>query len=162
MNHEKELSMRLTPWLLSLMLSAPLLATAGSALAESEPESDSGQHEPLDDAALEEKYGIKAGAVQRDDDAATADDADNADTQDETNTRTADSGNTANDDEESEEVESDGGEPVTAHNGDADSQETEGGTGGTGSAEDAIEAGEDEKSNDDNDGESEQDSNAKQ
>lgn len=56
--------MRLTPWLLSITLGGLLLA-AGPTLAE-QTESDETQHEALDDAALEEKYGIKAGAVQRD------------------------------------------------------------------------------------------------
>ena len=55
--------MRLTPWLLSIMLGGLLLA-AGPLFAE-QTEADDAQHEALDDAALEEKYGIKAGALQR-------------------------------------------------------------------------------------------------
>ncbi|RUR53684.1 hypothetical protein [Vreelandella populi] len=140
--------MRLTPWLLSLMLSAPFLITVGSAFAE--PEAGGEQHEPLDDAALEEKYGIKAGAVQRDGqtiDTAAANDTDTAE---------------HSDGVKSDNVESDGGDPTTSDNGDAESKNTEGGTGGTGSAEDAIESGEDEKSNDDDNGEGEQKNNDNQ
>lgn len=55
--------MRLTPWLLSIMLGG-LLLTAGPLLAE-QTESEAAPHEALDDAALEEKYGIQAGALHR-------------------------------------------------------------------------------------------------
>ncbi|PCF93555.1 hypothetical protein [Vreelandella nigrificans] len=55
--------MRLTPWLLSMLLGS-LLLTAGPAFAE-RAEPNEARHEALDDAALEEKYGIKAGALQR-------------------------------------------------------------------------------------------------
>lgn len=140
--------MRLTPWLLSLMLSAPFLTTAGSALAE--PQAGGGQHEPLDDAALEEKYGIKAGSVQREGQPVKTTAANDTDTAEH------------NDDVESDDVESDGGDPTTSDNGDTESQNTEGGTGGTGSEEDAIESGEDEKSNDDNHGDDGQDSDESQ
>lgn len=61
--------MRLTPWLLSIVLGSLLLA-AGPTLAE-ETESDATQAEALDDVALEKKYGIKAGALQRDESASS-------------------------------------------------------------------------------------------
>lgn len=61
--------MRLPPWLLSIALGSLLLA-AGPTLAE-ETESDDTQAEALDDAALEEKYAIKAGALQRDESASS-------------------------------------------------------------------------------------------
>ena len=63
--------MRLTPWLLSMTLGS-LLLTAGPTLAE-QTESGETQHEALDDAALEEKYGIKAGAVQREEEPTSSD-----------------------------------------------------------------------------------------
>ncbi|WP_404376435.1 hypothetical protein [Vreelandella aquamarina] len=58
--------MQFPPWLLSFVFGTALIASSGSVLAETEAETDSGQHQALDDAALEEKYGIKAGSVQRD------------------------------------------------------------------------------------------------
>lgn len=70
--------MRLTPWFLSWVAGTALIASTGSVLAEPDTHTDSEQHQALDDAALEEKYGIKAGAVQRDEastDRAVADDA---------------------------------------------------------------------------------------
>ena len=57
--------MRLTPWMLPFALSAVLLMTTGYALADGLA-SEAEQHGPLDDAALEEEYGIKAGSVKRD------------------------------------------------------------------------------------------------
>lgn len=57
--------MRLTLWILPFALSAALLTTTSYVLADSHV-SEGEQHEPLDDAALEEQYGIKAGAVKRD------------------------------------------------------------------------------------------------
>ncbi|MCD6437392.1 MAG: hypothetical protein J7L56_03885 [Halomonas sp.] len=56
--------MRFTPWVFSIAFCTSLLM-AGQAQAETS-DSDNTQHDVLDDAALEEKYGIKAGAVQRD------------------------------------------------------------------------------------------------
>ena len=56
--------MRVSPWLLPWVLSASLYVVAASAWADTAAEN--GQHEALDDAALEETYGIKAGAVRRD------------------------------------------------------------------------------------------------
>ncbi|HBS18618.1 MAG TPA: hypothetical protein DD835_12475, partial [Halomonas sp.] len=58
--------MRFNPWLLSFVFGTALMASAASVLAEPETNADSEQHQALDDAALEEKYGIKAGSVQRD------------------------------------------------------------------------------------------------
>lgn len=52
--------MRLTPWIMPLAFAAAMLAATSAATA------DEHEHEPLDDAALEEEYGIKAGAVKRD------------------------------------------------------------------------------------------------
>lgn len=60
--------MRLTPWILPFALSAALLTTTGYVFADNHaPEGE--QHEPLDDEALEEEYGIKAGSVKRQDEA---------------------------------------------------------------------------------------------
>lgn len=56
--------MRFTPWVFSIAFCTSLLM-AGQAQAETS-DSDNMQHDALDDAALEEKYGIKAGALQRD------------------------------------------------------------------------------------------------
>lgn len=56
--------MRFTPWVFSIAFCTSLLM-AGQAQAETS-DSDNTQHDALDDAALEEKYGIKAGALQRD------------------------------------------------------------------------------------------------
>ncbi len=56
--------MRVSPWLLPWILSASLCVGAVSAWADTAAEHE--QHEALDDAALEETYGIKAGAVRRD------------------------------------------------------------------------------------------------
>ena len=65
-NHKMEMYMRFNPWLLSFVFGTALMASAASVLAEPETNADSEQHQALDDAALEEKYGIKAGSVQRD------------------------------------------------------------------------------------------------
>ena len=147
-NYKMEMYMRFNPWLLSFVFGTALMASAASVLAETETNADSEQHQALDDAALEEKYGIKAGSVQRDEqpssdmsasEASSAEeDADTAEVDSSTEAK-----NTGSDTEgSSAETES------TSTN--ADSENTEGGTGGTGSAEDAIESGEDEQSNDDN------------
>ncbi|WP_083000235.1 hypothetical protein [Halomonas sp. GT] len=56
--------MRFTPWVFSIAFCTSLLV-AGQAQAEMS-DSDNAQHDALDDAALEEKYGIKAGSLQRD------------------------------------------------------------------------------------------------
>ncbi|MGQ7289785.1 hypothetical protein ACUN7Z_19775 [Vreelandella venusta] len=55
--------MRFTLWVFSIAFCTSLLV-AGQAQAETS-DSDNTQHDALDDAALEVKYGIKAGAVQR-------------------------------------------------------------------------------------------------
>ena len=65
-NHKMEMYMRFNPWLLSFVFGTALMSSAASVLAEPETNADSEQHQALDDAALEEKYGIKAGSVQRD------------------------------------------------------------------------------------------------
>ncbi|CAH1042629.1 hypothetical protein [Halomonas sp. TD01] len=59
--------MRFIPWVFSIAFCTSLLM-AGQTLAETS-DSDDTQHDALDDAALEEKYGIKAGALQRDESA---------------------------------------------------------------------------------------------
>ncbi|MGO2393647.1 MAG: hypothetical protein ACTH69_16325 [Halomonas sp.] len=57
--------MRLTAWVLLFTFSAALLATTGYVFADNHaPENE--QHAPLNDKALEEEYGIKAGSVKRD------------------------------------------------------------------------------------------------
>lgn len=121
-NYKMEMYMRFNPWLLSFVFGTALMASAASVLAE-QTNADSEQHQALDDAALEEKYGIKAGSVQRDEQPSSADNSD------------ADAAN---------------GTDTESTSTNAESENTEGGTGGTGSAEDAIESGEDEQSNDDN------------
>ena len=154
-NHKMEMYMRFNPWLLSFVFGTALMASAASVLAEPEANADSEQHQALDDAALEEKYGIKAGSVQRDEqpssdmsasEASSAEeDADTAEVDSSTEAK-----NTGSDTEgssaETESISTD----TESSSTDADSENTEGGTGGTGSAEDAIESGEDEQSNDDN------------
>ncbi|KPQ23198.1 MULTISPECIES: hypothetical protein [unclassified Halomonas] len=105
--------MRLTPWIMPFVFAMALLSAAGVASAD--------EHEPLDDEALEEEYGIKAGSVKRDEENRSSD------------TSESDSNGEEKQEEEEEE------------------EDTEGGTGGTGSAEDAIEEGESEKSTDDED-----------
>ena len=121
-NYKMEMYMRFNPWLLSFVFGTALMASAASVLAE-QTNADSEQHQALDDAALEEKYGIKAGSVQRVEQPSSADNSD------------ADAAN---------------GTDTESTSTNAESENTEGGTGGTGSAEDAIESGEDEQSNDDN------------
>ena len=68
--------MRFTPWVFSIAFCTSLLMSV-QAQAETS-DSDDTQHEALDDAALEEKYGIEAGALQRDE-PATNDAANNRD-----------------------------------------------------------------------------------
>ncbi len=138
--------MRFPPWLLSFVVGTTLVTAAGSALAEQETSANSEQHQALDDAALEEKYGIKAGAVQRDEqpasDTSTAEEADAEESSDTSDATSSDADSSTDTESASADTES------TSTN--ADSEDTEGGTGGTGSAEDAIQNGEDEQSNDDN------------
>ena len=169
-NHKMEMYMRFNPWLLSFVFGSALMASAASVLAEPETNADSEQHQALDDAALEEKYGIKAGSVQRDEqpssdmsaseassaeenadtaevDSSTEDTANNSTEADSSSTEAENTGS----DTEGSSAETESTSTDTESNStNADSENTEGGTGGTGSAEDAIESGEDEQSNDDN------------
>ncbi|MFP3344267.1 hypothetical protein R0J87_17350 [Halomonas sp. SIMBA_159] len=133
--------MRFNPWLLSFVFGTALMASAASVLAEPETNADSEQHQALDDAALEEKYGIKAGSVQRDEQPSSDTPAAEASSTEE-GTDTADA--------ESSDADAANGTDTESTSTNAESENTEGGTGGTGSAEDAIESGEDEQSNDDN------------
>lgn len=136
--------MRLTPWLLPFALSAALLTTTGYVLADNH-ESEGEQHEPLDDAALEEEYGIKAGSVKRDVDMSSSD-SDDTDEQ-----------ARAREEEEEEEknegiATSEGEADVELEPGKSEERNPEAGTGGTGSPEDAIHSSEEENSEDDEDG----------
>lgn len=140
-NHKMEMYMRFNPWLLSFVFGTALMASAASVLAEPETNADSEQHQALDDAALEEKYGIKAGSVQRDEQPSSDTPAAEASSTEE-GTDTADA--------ESSDADAANGTDTESTSTNAESENTEGGTGGTGSAEDAIESGEDEQSNDDN------------
>ncbi|RUR30788.1 hypothetical protein ELY33_08195 [Vreelandella andesensis] len=110
--------MRFTHYAFSIAFCTSLMM-AGQALAETSDSNDT-QQGALDDAALEEKYGIKAGALQRDEPASSEAEQ----------TSDAESNNSNNEENTEEDI--------------------EGGTGGTGSAEDAIESGEGEQSADDN------------
>jgi len=161
-NYKMEMYMRFNPWLLSFVFGTALMASAASVLAETETNADSEQHQALDDAALEEKYGIKAGSVQRDEQPSSDMSASEASSAEENaDTAEVDSSteakNTGSDTEgssaETESISTDTESISTdteSNSTNADSENTEGGTGGTGSAEDAIESGEDEQSNDDN------------
>ena len=147
-NHKMEMYMRFNPWLLSFVFGTALMASAASVLAEPETNADSEQHQALDDAALEEKYGIKAGSVQRDEQPSSDMSASEASSAEEdADTAEVDSSTEAKNTGSDTEGSSAETESISTH---ADSENTEGGTGGTGSAEDAIESGEDEQSNDDN------------
>lgn len=59
--------MRLTPWIMPFAFAAAMLAISGTATA------DEHEYEPLDDQALEEEYGIKEGAVKRDEEDRSSD-----------------------------------------------------------------------------------------
>ncbi len=147
-NYKMEMYMRFNPWLLSFVFGTALMASAASVLAEPETNADSEQHQALDDAALEEKYGIKAGSVQRDEQPSSDMSASEASSAEEdADTAEVDSSTEAKNTGSDTEGSSAETESISTH---ADSENTEGGTGGTGSAEDAIESGEDEQSNDDN------------
>lgn len=90
--------MRFTPWVFSIAFCTSLLM-AGQAQAETS-DSDNMQHDVLDDAALEEKYGIKAGAVQRDEsvsndaEEASGAESDHADNEEDTEGGTGGTGST--------------------------------------------------------------------
>ena len=117
--------MRLIAWVLPFTFSAALIATTGYVFADNHaPENE--QHAPLDDKALEEEYGIKAGSVKRDGELSS-----NAAGEASDQTRAGE------DDVELE--------PATGE------EESPGaGTGGTGSPDDAIHSSEEENSaNDD-------------
>lgn len=64
--------MRLAPWFLPLALSAALLTTSSYVFADNHGSAGE-QHEPMDDEALEEEYGIKAGSVKRDEETSSSD-----------------------------------------------------------------------------------------
>lgn len=134
--------MRLTPWMLPFALSAALLTTTGYALADSH-DAEGEQHEPLDDAALEEEYGIKAGSVKRDEETSSSS-AD--DTDEQARAREAEK-------EKNEEVATSEGEAdVELAPGSSEERSPEAGTGGTGSPEDAIHSSEEENSKGDEEG----------
>ncbi|HDZ46594.1 hypothetical protein LCGC14_0453500 [marine sediment metagenome] len=163
--------MRLTPWILPLALSAALLTTTSYVFADNHEDEDQ-QHEPLDDAALEEEYGIKAGSVKRDpvensdsdsesDSEQPSDEEDRSeDEQDEASEEPADDEARSSADESAADVTENERKEMAGeeNNGEitADGDEVaEGGTGGTGSAEDALANGEDDESTED-DGESDE------
>ena len=124
--------MRLTPWMLPFALSAVLLMTTGYALADGLA-SEAEQHGPLDDAALEEEYGIKAGSVKRDEEMSSSN-ADEAQVREEEK-------------EKNEEVATSEGEAdVELAPGNSEERSPQAGTGGTGSPEDAIHSSEEENS----------------
>lgn len=134
--------MRLAPWFLPFALSAALLTTTGYVFADTH-ESEGQQYEPLDDAALEEEYGIKAGSVKRDEDAGTASsDSEGADEQ----MRVREE----EEEEKKEEVATSAGEDdVELEPGKSEERSPEAGTGGTGSPDDAIHSSEEENSDND-------------
>nr|WP_298055385.1 hypothetical protein [uncultured Halomonas sp.] len=131
--------MRYTPWILPFVLSAALLTATSYVVADN--------HEPLDDAALEKEYGIKAGSVKRDEEEASS-------------SESAASDNQASSREEEQEENNGEGEAaregeddVELEPGPSEERSPEAGTGGTGSPEDAIHSSEEENSeNADNDG----------
>ena len=118
--------MRLTPWFLTFALSAALLTTASYTFADNH-ESEGEQHTPLDDQALEEEYGIKAGSVKREEEASSS--------------------NSNDADEKGEEEATRAGEDdVALEPGKSEERSPAAGTGGTGSPEDAIHSSEEENS----------------
>jgi hypothetical protein len=152
--------MRLAPWFLPLALSAALLTTTSYVFADNH-EAGGEQHEPLDDAALEEEYGIKAGSVKRDEE--TSSDADQSDDQtgsreeeEEEEKNEAENSENGNSGEESSGAEEtrEGEDDVALEPGKSEERNPEAGTGGTGSPDDAIHSSEEENSDDEenNDG----------
>ena len=130
--------MRLTPWFLTFALSAALLTTAGYTFADNH-ESEGEQHTPLDDQALEEEYGIKAGAVKREEEASSS------------NSNDADEQVRVREEEEEEEKGEEeatraGEDDVALEPGKSEERSPAAGTGGTGSPEDAIHSSEEENS----------------
>lgn len=134
--------MRLTPWFLPLALSAALLTTTSYVFADN--------HEPLDDEALEEEYGIKAGSVKRDEETSSDSDQSNDQTrsreeeEEEENSDNDNSGEESSGAEETREGEDD----VALEPGESEERNPEAGTGGTGSPDDAIHSSEEENSDD--------------
>ena len=130
--------MRLTPWFLTFALSAALLTTAGYTFADNH-ESEGEQHKPLDDQALEEEYGIKAGSVKREEEASSS------------NSNDADEQVRVREEEEEEEKGEEeatraGEDDVALEPGKSEERSPAAGTGGTGSPEDAIHSSEEENS----------------
>ena len=100
--------MRFTPWLTTAGLAVALML-GSSAIVHADDD-----HEPMDDAALEEEYGIKAGSLIRHED-----DSDEQESGEAAN-------NNENDEEESPEAGTGGsGSPGDAHNGSEDEQDDE-------------------------------------
>lgn len=99
--------MRLNPWIMPFAFAAAMLAATSVATAD--------EHEPLDDQALEEEYGIKEGAVKRDEEDRSSDTSEsesNGDEEketenDETSAGTGGTGEANADNEESEDGDSD-------------------------------------------------------
>ncbi|CEP37852.1 MULTISPECIES: hypothetical protein [Halomonadaceae] len=136
--------MRLAPWFLPFALSAALLTTTGYVLADNH-DAEGEQHEPLDDEALEEEYGIKAGSVKRDEETSSSD-SDGTDEQ-------ARAREEEEEEEKGEEVATSAGEAdVELEPGKSEERNPEAGTGGTGSPDDAIHSSEEENSEDDEEG----------
>lgn len=130
--------MRLTPWFLTFALSAALLTTASYTFADNH-ESEGEQHTPLDDQALEEEYGIKAGSVKREEEASSS------------NSNDADEQVRVREEEEEEEKGEEeatraGEDDVALEPGKSEERSPAAGTGGTGSPEDAIHSSEEENS----------------
>ncbi|CAM3749019.1 MULTISPECIES: hypothetical protein [Halomonas] len=118
--------MRLTAWVLLFTFSAALLATTGYVFADNHaPENE--QHAPLNDKALEEEYGIKAGSVKRDGELSSNDAGEASD-----QTRA-------------------GEDDVELAPSTGEEESPGAGTGGTGSPNDAIHSSE-EENNDNDDG----------
>ncbi|WP_339935555.1 hypothetical protein [Vreelandella glaciei] len=136
--------MRFTPWILPLALSAALLTTTGYVFADNH-ETESEQHEPLNDEALEKEYGIKAGSVKRDE---VASSSDAEDTNEQTRVREEEE----EEEEKHEEVATSAGEDdVELETGKSEERNPEAGTGGTGSPDDAIHSSEEENKDDEGD-----------
>jgi len=101
--------MRLTPWIMPFAFAAAMLAGTSAATA------DEHEHEPLDDKALEEEYGIKEGAVKRDEEDRSSDTSESEsngaeeeeEENEETSAGTGGTGDANTDNEESDDSESD-------------------------------------------------------
>ncbi|MGQ7263788.1 hypothetical protein [Vreelandella sp. V005] len=135
--------MRLTPWFLTFAMSAALLTTAGYTFADNH-ESEGEQHKPLDDQALEEEYGIKAGSVKREEEVSSS----NSDEQ--VRVREEEEEEEKVEEEKSGEATRAGEDDVALEPGKSEERSPAAGTGGTGSPEDAIHSSEEENSDKDN------------